>query len=58
MLGKIIDINRTDAYVSFDDGITLGVGIAHLPPNVQIGDTVNIEKNSTKMTNDKYIDFF
>lgn len=58
MLGKIIDMNKADAFVSFDDGTNIDIGIVHLPPHVKVGDTVNIDMNSTKMTNDKYVDFF
>lgn len=49
MLGRIIDMNTTDAYVSFEDGITLDVGLAHIPLNSKIGDSVDIDQNTTKM---------
>lgn len=58
MIGKIIDINFTDAFVNFEDGTTLDIGISHLPPNSKIGDTVNVNPNSIKIKNDKLIDLF
>lgn len=58
MLGKIIDINNTDAFINFEDGTTIDISIYRLPKNSSVGDTVNIELNSHKMLNDKYIDFF
>lgn len=53
MLGKIIDMNITDAYISFEDGTTMDIGVSHLPPHSKIGDTVNIDFNSINMINDK-----
>lgn len=49
MLGRIIDMNTTDAYVTFDDGTTLDVGLTHIPQNSKVGDSINIEQNTTKM---------
>ena len=49
MFGRIIDMDTTDAYVSFEDGTTLDVGLAHIPQNSKVGDSVNIELNNTKM---------
>lgn len=59
MLGKIIDINNTDAFVDLIDGTTIDVSINRLPSNSRVGDKVDI--NMTKplnMLNDKMIDFF
>ena len=56
--GKIIDMNKTDAFVTFDDGTTMDIGVSHLPPHSKVGDTVNIEFNTTKMTNDKLTNIF
>lgn len=58
MLGRILDMNNTDAFVSFDDGTTMDIGISHLPRGVKVGDTVNIERDPNRITNDKLIDFF
>ena len=56
--GRIIDMNKTDAFVTFDDGTTMDIGVSHLPPHSKVGDTVNIELNTTKMTNDKFNNIF
>lgn len=58
MIGKILDINQTDAYINFNDGTTFNVGISHLPKNVHIGDMVDIDISNIKMSNDKLISFF
>jgi hypothetical protein len=58
MIGKILDMNITDAFISFQDGTTVDIGVAHLPPGSKVGDTINIDPMSTRMTNDKLIDFF
>lgn len=49
MLGRIIDMNTTDAYISFEDGTTLDIGLAHIPRYSKLGDSVNIDLNTTKM---------
>lgn len=58
MIGKVIDMNHTEAFVSFDNGTTTGVSKFSLPQNVKIGDSVNIDPNVTRLTNDKLVDFF
>ncbi|WP_169735797.1 hypothetical protein [Clostridium lundense] len=58
MLGRIIDMNNTEAFVSFENGITTEVSKFSLPENVHVGDTVNIDPNVMRLTNDKLIDFF
>ena len=54
MVGKIIDLNITEALVGFQDGTTADIGISHLPSGIKIGDTVNINPNLTAMSNDKF----
>ena len=59
MLGKIIDINNTDAFVEFIDGSTMDVSINRLPANSKVGDNVDINmQKPINMVNDKMIDFF
>lgn len=58
MNGRIIDMNNTDAFVTFDDGTTMDIGVSHLPPHSKVGDTINIEFSTTKMTNDKLTNIF
>ncbi len=58
MIGKIIDMNNTDAFINFLDGTTMDVSNARLPKNSKIGDTVDINTVSpTNMLNDK-IEYF
>ncbi len=58
MIGKIIDMNFTDAFVNFEDGTTMDIGISHLPINSKVGDTINLEPNAIRLKNDKLIDLF
>lgn len=58
MLGRIIDMNNTEAFVSFENGTTTEVSKFSLPQNVQVGDTINIDPNAMRLTNDKLVDFF
>jgi len=58
MLGKIIDMNNTDAFVTFDDGTTMNIGVAHLKKSVSIGDTVHINPGEQKIINEKLVDYF
>jgi hypothetical protein len=58
MLAKIVDINFADAFVSLLDGTIIDIGMPHIPPGAKIGDTINVEPNSTRMINHKIIDFF
>ena len=52
MIGKVIDMNNTEAFVSFENGTTTGVSKFSLPQNVKI------DPNATRLTNDKLVDFF
>ncbi|KAJ49859.1 hypothetical protein BD780_003971 [Clostridium tetanomorphum] len=58
MLGKIIDMNNTDAFITFQNGTTKNVSKLSLSSNAKIGDTVNIDPNAMRLTNDKLVDFF
>lgn len=58
MLGKILDINNTDAFVAFDDGTTADIGISHLPKGSKTGDKINIDRTPFQITNDKLQNFF
>lgn len=55
MYGRIIDMNSTDAYISFEDGTTMYVGKSHIPKNYKVGDRVdiNVTNSATIMINDK-----
>lgn len=54
MIGKIIDMNITDALISFQDGTTFNIGITHLPVGSKTGDRINIDPISKVALNDKY----
>ncbi|MCY6370106.1 hypothetical protein [Clostridium ganghwense] len=59
MQGKILDMNKTDAFIVFDNGTTIDLCISHIPPNSKVGDTVNINLSfSNEITNDKMNNFF
>lgn len=42
MIGRIIEINSADAYVSFDDGTTKNIPLCYLPADIQEGSSVNV----------------
>jgi hypothetical protein len=59
MFGKIIDMNNTDAFINFSDGTTMDVSVARLPKNSKVGDTIDLNiQTSTNMKNDKMENFF
>jgi len=59
MFGKIIDMDKTDAFINFLDGTTMDVSIARLPKNSKIGDSVDLNMLApTNMKNDKMDSFF
>ena len=57
MLGIVIDLDATDAFVDFQDGSTIDVSLTHLPSSIKRGDTVEIEDNLTNKINNA-IDYF
>ncbi len=58
MLCTIIDMNKTDAFITLEDGTTMDITVNQLPPKSKIGDKVDIPLGSIRLTNDKFIDFF
>jgi len=58
MLGKIIDMDRTDAFITFEDGTTMDISLSRLPTPIKIGETVDIPINTSQLRNDKMNDFF
>lgn len=61
MIGKILDMNKTDAFINFEDGTTMDISITRLPENSKVGGTVDISMNSplsSSSTSNKVIDFF
>lgn len=51
MIGKIIDINLSEAFVNFNDGRMVNIVVNQLPPGSKIGDTVNIQTGSIGAVN-------
>jgi len=58
MLGKIIDMDRTDAFITFEDGTTMDISLSRLPTPIKIGETIDIPINTSQLKNDKMNDFF
>ena len=58
--GMVIDLNSTDAFINFNDGTTMDIGVNKLPKKVKVGDFVDIDLSNKDMTNinDKLVDFF
>lgn len=57
MLGKIIDMDRTDAFITFEDGTIADVSLSRLPTPIKIGETVDIPVTSP-LQNDRMDNFF
>ncbi|WP_190285295.1 hypothetical protein [Clostridium sp. JN-1] len=55
MIGKVIDMNVSEAFVVLQDNRTIEIGSSHLPPNCKIGTTINIDPCSIEMKNDNHI---
>lgn len=68
MKGKVIDMNKTDAFISFENGTTMDISVNNLPRHISVGDEVDIHfSNNTsfqsstsrdRMTNNSTVDFF
>lgn len=62
MFGKIIDMNKTDAFLNFLDGTTIDVSISRLPKNSKIGDTVDLNigdpTNMLSINNNDNLEYF
>lgn len=58
MLGKVLDMNFTEAFINFQDGTTKDIELVQLPKGTKIGDTVNVEPTPIRLSNDKLVDFF
>jgi hypothetical protein len=62
-------MNKTDAFISLEDGTTIDLSVSRLSQNVKVGDTIDVPisiRNSIdnsafshdKANSDKLIDFF
>ncbi|MEW9094530.1 MAG: hypothetical protein AB2417_05555 [Clostridiaceae bacterium] len=58
MVGRIIDMNNTEVFVSFENGVTIDVNKFNLPSDARIGDTVRIDPGTPRISNSKLVDFF
>ena len=58
MLGKIIDMDRTDAFITFEDGTTMDISLSRLHNSVKIGETVDIPINTSSFRNDTMNNIF
>ena len=58
MIGKIIDMDRTDAFITFEDGTTMDISLSRLPTPLKIGETVDIPVNTSPLKNDTMNNFF
>lgn len=52
MLGKIIDLNSIEAYINLEDGRTVSVCISKLPGHIKIGDSIPINSENERFTED------
>ena len=58
MIGKIIDMTATEAFVILSDGSTMDVGISHVPRASKIGDNINLDMCSTNFINERLPEMF
>lgn len=60
MLGKIIDMNNTDAFINLQNGTTIDISLSKIPTNSKIGDTINVPINNflSSSTSNKIMDYF
>ncbi|MDP4143587.1 MAG: hypothetical protein Q8936_03770 [Bacillota bacterium] len=59
MVGRIIDLNSTDAFINFEDGTTMDINVSRIPKNSRIGDVIDVEMSPhIPLANDKLVDFF
>lgn len=68
MKGKVIEMNKTDAFISFENGTTMDISVSNLPRHVSVGDEVDIPFSSyssfsnsssrDRLTNNNLVDFF
>ncbi|MBC8062536.1 MAG: hypothetical protein H7Y18_17990 [Clostridiaceae bacterium] len=58
MIGKIIDMDRTDAFITFEDGTTMDISLSRLPTPIKIGETVDIPIKRSPLQNDRMNNFF
>ena len=48
MIGKIIDINTTEAFILLNDGNTIAINLSNLPNNLKIGTSINVNSISSE----------
>ncbi|WP_125154586.1 hypothetical protein [Clostridium rectalis] len=51
MIGRIIDMDNSEAFLNLDNGTTVGISKFSLPKNTKIGDTINVNPNLTCLCN-------
>lgn len=51
MIGRIIEITSTDAYVSLEDGTTKNIPLCYLPAGVHEGSAVNLHPSHEDVNN-------
>lgn len=68
MKGKVLDLNQTDAFISFEDGTTMDISTSRLSSSIKVGDIVDIPISTTssinsdtflhdRLINNKLVDF-
>lgn len=58
LLGKIMGIDKTYAFISLEDGSTVDINKAYLPIESKIGDKVNIQPDINKIKNNTIPEIF
>lgn len=58
MLGRVIDMDGTDAFITFQDGTTIDINLSRLPNKVKVGETIDIPWETSQLKNDKLNNLF
>lgn len=48
MVGKIIDMNNTEAFILLNDGNTIAISLSNLPNDLKIGTSINVNSISSE----------
>lgn len=53
MFARIIDMDKTDAFIIFKDGTTMDISLCRLPRPIKVGDIIDIPFETSNVKNDK-----
>lgn len=48
MVGKIIDMSNTEAFILLNDGNTIAISLSNLPRTLKVGTSINVNSISSE----------